>query len=158
MDVSIAAWFLRSVFFCLACLSGRCMPGRRIHGGYNNAGEIHGREHNEGVQPTLHGLLSGPASQTSQLVEVNDHLWVSKDIGDSILVTTSEGNVVINTGMIGNGDQHRQRFEKVKQGEVKYIVITQCHGDHFGGAYELSDAGTQIITHENFEKVPRLLA
>ena len=109
-------------------------------------------EHNEGVQPTLHGLLSGPASQTSQLVEVNDHLWVSKDIGDSVLVATAEGSVVINTGMIGNGDQHRQRFEKVKQGDVKYIVITQCHGDHFGGAYELSDAGTQIITHENFER------
>lgn len=98
------------------------------------------------------GTLTGIASRDEQLVEVNDHLWVSKDISDSILVTTPEGNVVINSGMPGNGDQHRQRFHEVSEQPVEYLVITQCHGDHFGGVHEIRDARTRVITQEKFEE------
>lgn len=109
-------------------------------------------ENNEASKATPLGRLTGVAAETGQLLEVNDHLWVSKDISDSILVTSREGNVIINTGMIGNGDQHRERFSSVSDGKTHTIVITQCHGDHFGGAYELSDADTQIVTHENYQQ------
>ena len=98
------------------------------------------------------GTLTGIASRDEQLIEVNDHLWVSKDISDSILVTTPEGNVVINSGMPGNGETHRQRFREVSEQPVEYLVITQCHGDHFGGVHEIRDPETRVITQEKFEE------
>ncbi len=98
------------------------------------------------------GALTGIGSRSGQLVEVNDHLWVSKDISDSILITTPEGNVVINSGMPGNGEQHRERFNSVSSGPVNYLVITQCHADHFGGAYGIRDPETRVITQANFTR------
>jgi alkyl sulfatase BDS1-like metallo-beta-lactamase superfamily hydrolase len=110
---------------------------------------------NDSEQPaaqTRLGSLTGIASQSDELIEVNDHLWVSKDVSDSILITTSEGNVVINSGMPGNGDQHRQRFRRVSEQAVKFLVITQCHGDHFGGVHEIRDPQTRVITQQRFEE------
>jgi alkyl sulfatase BDS1-like metallo-beta-lactamase superfamily hydrolase len=96
------------------------------------------------------GAMTGIASREEQLVEINDHLWVSKDISDSILITTPAGNVVINTGMPGNGGQHRERFQTVSQQPVEYIIITQCHGDHFGGVYDIRDSETRVITQDGY--------
>lgn len=96
------------------------------------------------------GALTGNAMREEQLVEVNDHLWVSKDISDSILVTTPQGNVVINSGMPGNGEEHRQRFQSVSKQPVEFLIITQCHGDHFGGVHEIRDPETRVITQEQY--------
>jgi len=101
---------------------------------------------------TLLGSLVGGAAGAEQLVRVSDHLWVSKDVSDSILIVTDAGNVVVNTGMPGNGDKHRQRFRTESSQSLEYIIITQCHGDHFGGAAELRDPDTRIITQQRYEE------
>lgn len=103
---------------------------------------------NAGATPL--GTLTGINSQTDQLQQVNDHLWVSKDISDSILVATPAGDVVINGGMPGNGDKHRERFRTVSDGNIEYLLITQCHVDHFGGVPALRDPQTQVITQARF--------
>ena len=96
--------------------------------------------------------LTGIGSQSEQLQQVNDHLWVSKDISDSILVARPEGAVVINGGMPGNGTQHRERFSTVSDVPIKYAVITQCHADHFGGVPDLIDTETRVITQAQFKQ------
>ncbi len=106
----------------------------------------------EQAAPTRLGSMVGTAARDDKLVQVNDHLWVSKDISDSILITTEAGNVVVNAGMPGNGEQHRQRFRDVSQLPVEYLIITQCHGDHFGGAAEICDPDTRIITHQRYQE------
>lgn len=102
-------------------------------------------------QTQLGGVVGG-AGRGERMIEVNDHLWITKDVSDSILVTTPEGNVVINTGMPGNGDQHKQRQREISDQAVKYIIITQCHGDHFGGVHEIRDAETRVITQQKYEQ------
>jgi alkyl sulfatase BDS1-like metallo-beta-lactamase superfamily hydrolase len=104
----------------------------------------------ETASATPLGTLTGIGSQAEQLVEVNDHLWVSKDISDSILVTTPAGDVVINGGMPGNGEQHRERFRSVSDSDIEYAIITQCHVDHFGGIPDLRDPQTRVITQARF--------
>jgi alkyl sulfatase BDS1-like metallo-beta-lactamase superfamily hydrolase len=104
-----------------------------------------------GAQTQLASLVGGAAG-AEQLVQVNDHLWISKDVSDSILIITDAGNVVINTGMPGNGNKHRQRFQQVSGLPVEYIIITQCHGDHFGGVFGIRDPGTRIITQRRYEE------
>lgn len=105
----------------------------------------------EGGRDTLLGNVVGSSAESGQLVPVNDYLWVSKDVSDSILIATEEGNVVVNTGMPGNGLRHRERFESVSAEKTAYIVLTQCHGDHFGGVHELAGPDTRVITQERFE-------
>lgn len=100
---------------------------------------------------TLLGGVVGGAGRGERVVRVSDHIWVSKDVSDSVLVTTPDGNVVINTGMPGNGDQHRQRQREISDQAVRYIIVTQCHGDHFGGVHEIRDPETTIITQERYE-------
>ena len=106
----------------------------------------------ESAAATRLGSLVGNAAGDAPLVEVNDHVWVSKDISDSIIITTGAGNVVVNTGMPGNGEQHRQRFRKINVLPFEYIIITQCHGDHFGGAMGMRDSQTRIITQQRYEE------
>jgi len=108
------------------------------------------RNEDKAAGTTKLGTVTGIDSRDEQLVEVNDHLWVSKDISDSILVATPAGNVVVNSGMPGNGGRHLERFRQVNDGPVAYLVITQCHADHFGGAHEIAGSATRIITHEDF--------
>jgi alkyl sulfatase BDS1-like metallo-beta-lactamase superfamily hydrolase len=106
----------------------------------------------QSAAPTQLGSMVGIAARGDQLGQVNDHLWVSKDISDSILITTEAGNVVVNAGMPGNGEQHRQRFRGINQLPIEYLIITQCHGDHFGGAAGLRDPDTRIITQQRYEE------
>jgi len=109
-------------------------------------------EQKEDSRDTLLGAVVGGAGRGERVVQVSDHIWVSKDVSDSILVTTPEGNVVINTGMPGNGEQHKQRQREISDQAVRYIVVTQCHGDHFGGVHEIRDPDTLIVTQENYER------
>jgi alkyl sulfatase BDS1-like metallo-beta-lactamase superfamily hydrolase len=53
--------------------------------------------------------------------------------------------------MPGKGEQHRQRFGGINQLPIEYLIITQCHGDHFGGAAGLRDPQTRIITQQRYE-------
>ncbi len=106
----------------------------------------------EAASATPLGALAGIGSQSEQLQQVNDHLWVSKDISDSILIATTEGSVVINGGMPGNGTQHRERFNTVTNAPIKYAIITQCHVDHFGGVPDLIDPSTEVITQARFQQ------
>jgi alkyl sulfatase BDS1-like metallo-beta-lactamase superfamily hydrolase len=110
------------------------------------------KNNDDQAAPTRLGGLVGNAARDEKLIQVNDHLWVSKDISDSILITTEAGNVVVNAGMPGNGELHRQRFRGINQLPIEYLIITQCHGDHFGGAVALRDPGTRIITHQRYQE------
>ena len=85
------------------------------------------------------GTVVGIEGRGEHLVQVTDRLWVSKDISDSILVATSAGNVVVNAGMPGKGAEHRRRFRVVSDQPIEYLILTQCHGDHFGGVPGLRD-------------------
>ncbi len=109
------------------------------------------QESQEKRQTRLGGVVGG-AGRGERVVQVSDHLWITKDVSDSILVTTPDGNVVINTGMPGNGEQHKQRQREISDQAVRYIIVTQCHGDHFGGVHEIRDPETTVITHEKYEQ------
>ena len=73
-----------------------------------------------------------PASQ-SQAVAVADGVYVSEGLSNSYLVVTSEGRVVVNTGMGFEAPVHRRNFDAVDPGPVRYVLLTQGHVDHVGG-------------------------
>lgn len=85
-----------------------------------------------------------------QAIEVAPGIWCSPGLTNSYLLTTSDGRVVVNTGMGFESPVHRANFDAVDSSPVRYIVITQGHYDHVGGIETLRDTGTQVVAQANW--------
>lgn len=79
--------------------------------------------------------------------KIRDGIYVSEGLSNSFLVTTSEGRVVINTGMGFESPVHKRNFDVVDDSPVRYILLTQGHVDHVGGVDLFKQDGTDVVTH-----------
>jgi alkyl sulfatase BDS1-like metallo-beta-lactamase superfamily hydrolase len=86
-------------------------------------------------------------------VRINDFVYRSPDISHSYMVTTADGNLVINTGATGSGAMHRKRYRRVSDAPIQYIVLTQSHLDHVSGINDLRDPDTTLVTHARFREI-----
>ena len=60
---------------------------------------------------------------------IRDFIWMSPGVTGAFLVTTSEGDVVVNTGLAREAEEHRSRFAAKSDAPVRVIVFTQSHAD-----------------------------
>jgi alkyl sulfatase BDS1-like metallo-beta-lactamase superfamily hydrolase len=83
---------------------------------------------------------------------INDHIFMSRGTSNSYLVTTGEGDVVINTGMPYQGARHRERYEELlgRSLVVRKMLFTQSHPDHMGGWAAFNDPGVELVVQRNF--------
>ncbi len=80
---------------------------------------------------------------------INDFVYMSEGNSNAFLVVTPAGRVVINTGMGFEAPVHKEYFDSVDRGPVKYIVLTQGHVDHVGGVDLFKEPGTLVVAHAN---------
>ena len=92
------------------------------------------------------GFEIQPAAMREAL-RINDFIYSSHGLSNSFLVVTSEGRVVINTGMGFEAPVHKRNYDAVDSSPIRYILLTQGHVDHVGGVDLLREEGTQIIAH-----------
>jgi len=78
---------------------------------------------------------------------INDFIYLSEGNSNAFLVVTREGRVVINTGMGFEAPVHKEWFDSIDRGPVRYIVLTQGHVDHVGGVELFREPGTEIVAH-----------
>lgn len=89
-----------------------------------------------------------PASQ-AEATRINDFIHLSEGLSNAYSMTTSEGRIVINTGMGFEAPVHKRNFDAVDDGPVRYILLTQGHVDHVGGVDLFREEGTRLIAHAN---------
>ncbi|OMC23923.1 MBL fold metallo-hydrolase [Mycobacterium colombiense] len=91
-----------------------------------------------------------PAS-AEKAEEIAPGLWCSPGLSNSYLLTTTEGRVIVNTGMGFEGPVHRANFDAVDSSPVRYIIFTQGHVDHVGGLDSVRDPGTTVVAQANWK-------
>ncbi len=103
----------------------------------------------EAKAPPLASLVQAGEGQTDA-TPINDHIFMVKDISNAYLVTTSDGDVLVNTGMNFSAEKNKVVLDKVRTGPLRYIFLTQAHLDHFGGVATLREVDTKVVAQKRF--------
>ncbi|WP_374472318.1 MBL fold metallo-hydrolase [Phenylobacterium sp.] len=89
--------------------------------------------------------VSAGADQTKALSFASGRIHQAIGFGNTFLVTTRAGNVVIDTSSAFNVPRHRELLRAVSSAPVKAIYLTHAHPDHTGGVAAWKEAGTKVI-------------
>jgi alkyl sulfatase BDS1-like metallo-beta-lactamase superfamily hydrolase len=74
-------------------------------------------------------------------------VWESRGVGNSYLVTTSAGDVLVNAGALRDARRGRELFAAVSGNPVRYIVLTQSHANQYGGLEVYKTAENTVVAH-----------
>lgn len=86
-----------------------------------------------------------------EAIQVNEHVYQATGFGNTYLVVTREGNVVIDTSSGVLAAAHKRLLKKVSDGPIRYVILTHCHPDHIGGIHAWRKEGTQIVAQEKYQ-------
>ena len=95
-----------------------------------------------------------------EALKVNEAIYQGIGFGNTFMVTTPAGNVIIDTSSPEPAKRHLKLLQAVSKAPVKYIILTHGHGDHMGGIPLWKQAGTEIIAqreHVEFMNYQRRL-
>lgn len=91
-------------------------------------------------------------------LKINDNIFQAIGFGNTFMVTTSEGNVIIDTSIVFNSALHKRLLTAENSGPIKYIILTHAHGDHIGGIPVWKQPGTEIIAQKNHSEFQHYMA
>src|SRR4051794_7195231 len=67
------------------------------------------------------------------VIERAPGVYESRGVGNSYLLTTPAGDVLVNAGTLGDARRGRELFAKVSESPIHYIILTQSHANQYGG-------------------------
>lgn len=83
-------------------------------------------------------------------IDLGHGIWMSPGWSNSYLLCTDDGRVVVNAGMGFEGPLHRRAYDAVDSSPIRWLLLTQGHYDHVGGADVLRDEGTDVVMQANY--------
>lgn len=106
---------------------------------------------------TTSKILSDTSLRTAQLVrsgqqqtaaiDRGDGIWESRGVGNSYLVTTDEGDVLVNAGTLADARRGKALFAAVSANPLRHIILTQSHANQYGGLEVYKTPETEVIAH-----------
>ena len=98
-------------------------------------------------------LLSRSAAgqqETAHVIKLHEAIYQAEGNGNTYLVVTPEGNVIIDTSTFNQAPKHKKLLTAVNAGPVKYIILTHGHEDHRGGVGVWKEEQTKVIAQKNY--------
>ncbi|MEP7271747.1 MAG: MBL fold metallo-hydrolase [Acidobacteriota bacterium] len=92
--------------------------------------------------------LTREGEDQQKALKIADGVFQAIGFGNTFMVCTAEGNVIIDTSSPLPAERHRRLLKAENAGPIKYIILTHGHGDHTGGLRLWKEAGTQIIAQQ----------
>jgi glyoxylase-like metal-dependent hydrolase (beta-lactamase superfamily II) len=82
-------------------------------------------------------------------LKFGEAIYQAIGFGNTFMVVTDAGNVIIDTSLPFNAARHKQLLQAENAGPIKYIILTHAHGDHTGGVPTWKQADTKIVAQKN---------
>jgi alkyl sulfatase BDS1-like metallo-beta-lactamase superfamily hydrolase len=96
-------------------------------------------------------IMRGVGAQDA--VSLGNGIFLSRGIANTYLVTSAEGDLLINTGLHFEAEEIRARFGRVSSSPLRAIVFTQGHPDHVGGWSYFDGPDVETIAQANHTDV-----
>lgn len=77
-------------------------------------------------------------------------VYESRGVGNSYLLTTAEGDVLVNAGTLSDARRGRELFRQVSASPIRCIVLTQSHANQYGGLELYKTADNTVVAHRNY--------
>ena len=100
--------------------------------------------------------LQGFGDELTEAVRIHDIVFQSRGTSNAQMVVTSEGNVVIDTGL-PNQPRVQEMLRAAADGPIAAVIVTHAHADHYGAADAFVDKGTELIAQREFMHNQRYL-
>jgi alkyl sulfatase BDS1-like metallo-beta-lactamase superfamily hydrolase len=104
-------------------------------------------------QQPLNALIINAGQGRQDAVALGDDVFMSRCVSNLYRVLTSEGDVLINTGISFNAEENHRRMSAVSSKPIKKIIFTQSHEDHIGGWHTFNAPGIETIAQANYSHV-----
>jgi alkyl sulfatase BDS1-like metallo-beta-lactamase superfamily hydrolase len=89
---------------------------------------------------------------------ISDTIFQARGIGNTHVITTSEGHVMFDTGIsIQAANQLKMLRDVLPEGDITHIIASHSHADHIGGVKFWKQPDTEIIAHVDFAEEQRYL-
>ncbi|MDX1735541.1 MAG: MBL fold metallo-hydrolase, partial [Halioglobus sp.] len=111
-------------------------------------------EQGEGTHGSAVDLIKRPI----EVRKIADNVHYATGVGNTMMITTSEGNVIFDTGLVLQVAQQMKALKEISDAPVRYIVLSHSHADHIGGTKFWREEGTEIIAHGDFVEEQRYLS
>lgn len=105
------------------------------------------------LKQPLNALLVQAGEGRQEAVPLEHGIFMSRDISNLYRIMTPQGDVLVNTGMVFQGEENVRRFRAVSANPVAKIIFTQSHDDHIGGWRYFNTPDTETIAQANFAHV-----
>jgi alkyl sulfatase BDS1-like metallo-beta-lactamase superfamily hydrolase len=86
----------------------------------------------------------------TEAIERAPGIFESRGIGNSYLITSEGGDVLVNAGALRDARRGRELFAKVSKGPIRTIILTQSHANQYGGLEVYKTPDNVVVAHRNY--------
>jgi alkyl sulfatase BDS1-like metallo-beta-lactamase superfamily hydrolase len=104
-----------------------------------------------------HGSAVELIKRPIEVQQVADNVYMATGVGNVMMITTDEGNVLFDTGLVLQTPKQLQALKEVSDAPIHTIVLSHSHADHIGGTRFFAEDDTRIIAHQQFPEEQRYL-